>query len=698
MAIETELRDLIDRNLPADSAPLVSAFAERLFARDSADNRERVPAKRRLALVQSAFEFFSVRTEPVIARIESVTGDDNDTLTVVETVTPDRPFIVDSLLEYFHHLGATVRTILHPVIRITRDQDGRIVSFEQSSSSERGESFVHAELELTPTADQARQIERDVISILTEVQEATADFAEMTGRALQICDETAPIRELVEVRDFLRWLVQGGFVFLGFRRYLVTGDDGAARFVLDPGTELGIMREDDETRFRTSVPLDELSPARRRLFFEGPPLVIGKSSAESHVHRRRPMDSVSIRRVDSFGRVVAFDSFVGLFTSKAYAEEAQHIPVLRAKLREVLEYEGAAPGSHDYKEIVSAFNSFPKDELFRAPVAELRAQLRLILDVKSEASVRLFIAPDLRHGNVIALVVMPREAGSAELSRRIQDTLAAALHGTLVYFHLALGEGYTARLHFCFVADPPKTSVIRSLEASVANLARRWDDRLQEQLVKKFGPKRGRALAERWTGAFSADYQAAIDVARAVGDIEDVETLIADRRDFIVEAGPHASDSDAAADGRSDIRIVGLGEAPKLSDLMPTLQNFAIEVLSEDAHELRPRTDGKVDARIPAGFFRTGTQLAAVRKTSGIRADCRRDRRRAQWSHCRRRTQRGHSDRGPQLARGRSAARLSHRRVSDAPGARASRLAARTVAVSRGHSAAIPVVHRAPFV
>ena len=115
----------------------------------------------------------------------------------------------------------------------------------------------------------------------------------------------------------------------------------------------------------------------------------------------------------------------------------------------------------------------------------MRAQLRLILDVKSEAAVRLFIAPDLRHGNVIALVVMPREAGSAELSRRIQDTLAAALHGTLVYFYLALGEGYTARLHFCFVADPPKTSVIRSLETAIANLARRWDDRLQRAAGQK---------------------------------------------------------------------------------------------------------------------------------------------------------------------------------------------------------------------
>src|SRR5208282_2359950 len=229
---------------------------------------------------------------------------------------------------------------------------------------------------------------------------------------------------------------------------------GTARFTLDPGTELGIMRAHDESRFRSTVPVELLSAARRRLFFEGPPLVIGKTRTESHVHRRRPMDSVSIRRADAFGNVVAFDNFVGLFTSKAYAEEAQHIPVLRAKLREVLESEHTVPGSHDYKEIVSTFNSFPKDELFRAPVADLRSQLRLILDVKSESEVRLFVASDLRHGNVIALVVMPREAGSAELSRRIQDAIATAIDGALVYFHLALGEGYTSRLHFCFVADP----------------------------------------------------------------------------------------------------------------------------------------------------------------------------------------------------------------------------------------------------
>ncbi len=366
--------------------------------------------------------------------------------------------------------------------------------------------------------------------------------------------------------------------------------------MLDPGTELGIMREHDESRFRSSVSLDELTTARRKLFFDGPPLVIGKTRAESHVHRRRPMDSVSIRRTDASGRVVAFDNFVGLFTSKAYSEEAQHIPVLRAKLREVLEAEGAVAGSHDYKEIVSAFNSFPKEELFRATVPELRIQLRLMLDVKSEAAVRLAITSDVRHGNVTALVTVPREAFSAEVRHRIQDTLAAGLKGTLLYYYLALGEGYSARLFFSFVAEPPKASTVRELEAAIVQLARRWEDRLRELLIDKFGPKRGRALAEKWSGAFSAEYQAAIDVNRAVADIEDVEALIASGRNFIVETGRNDYVTGTAV---STIRMIGLGDAPMLSDLMPTLQNFGVRVLAENAHELRPRGD----ANQPRGYL-----------------------------------------------------------------------------------------------
>ncbi|HYL58043.1 MAG TPA: hypothetical protein VEU51_04175, partial [Candidatus Acidoferrales bacterium] len=589
MGTDNELSQAIEKSLPAEEARRLSIFAERLYARATVESREDTPPEHRLATAKAAFEFFSTRAHPVTARVESAPGD--ETLTIVETATHDRPFIVDSLLEYFHQLGATVRTMLHPVFKVARDRAGRIASFEQATAAERGESFVHAELELAAGAEKAREIEREVVAILREVGEATADFDKMTGRALQICEETAANRELVEVRDFLRWLIHGGFVFLGYRRYAVSGADGAGKIVADAGTELGILREDDESRFRTRVSFDELSPARRKLFFDGAPLVVGKTQAHSRVHRRASMDSVSIRRTDARGRAAAFDNFIGLFTSKAYAEEAQHIPVLRAKLAELLGAERAEAGSHDYKEIVSAFNSFPKDELFRAPVDELRAQIRQILDVKSEAAVRLMLTPDVRHGNVIALVLVPREAFSVDVRHRIQAALGAGLRGTLVYYYLALGESYTARLHFCFAAEPPKPAVIRELETTIAALARRWEDRLHDRLVEKFGGKRGRALAARWAGAFSAEYQAAIDVARAVDDIEDVEALAASERRFVVETESHRAHE---KNGASEIRMIGMGEAPMLSDLMPTLHHFGVNVLAEDAHELHPKIEGRL--------------------------------------------------------------------------------------------------------
>jgi glutamate dehydrogenase len=147
LAIETELRELITRNIPPELAPRAAIFAARTFAGDSGDSHQRIPSERWLALVQSGLEFFSARAEPVIARVSPGIAD--DTITIVETVTTDRPFIVDSLLEYFHHLGATVRTMLHPVLRVARDADGHVTSFEQSVAAERGESSTRARSSVT---------------------------------------------------------------------------------------------------------------------------------------------------------------------------------------------------------------------------------------------------------------------------------------------------------------------------------------------------------------------------------------------------------------------------------------------------------------------------------------------------------------------------------------------------------------------
>jgi len=563
----------------------LAVFSQRLFARPPADSAQLLPAGKRLLIAESAFEFFCARHEPINVRCLA----DGENGLIVETVMPDCAFIVDSILEYFRADDFPVRMLLHPIYQVARDPSGAIASFEQASAGEKRESFTHSELEISPEPARLNKIETDLRRILAQVAAATADFGAMTARALEICHETARKRELVEIRDFLRWLVQGAFVFLGYRHYRVESAQGQQIIVLDGDKSLGIMRAAMPSRYARPVPLSELDEAHRKLLFEGSPLIVAKTHAESEVHRRAAMDDITIRRVDQNGQVNSFDRFLGLFTSKAYSEEAQHIPVLRSKLNELLQAEGLQPEMHDYKATVAAFNSFPKEELFRARLSELRAQLRLVLDLQSEDEVRLSLQSDSVRGNVIALVIMPRQQFSAEVRMRIQHALCERLGGTLVYYYLALGMGHTARLHFCFAAPPLQPETLPLLRAEIASLARSWDSLLREGLTARYGHEHGHRLAARWVPVFTPRYKNTTSVEMALGDIEQIERLLQEGRFSVLVGGPGTE----AEQNCSELRLYEIGEAPLLSELIPVLQNFGISVISEDAHEFRLELDGK---------------------------------------------------------------------------------------------------------
>ncbi|HZO80630.1 MAG TPA: NAD-glutamate dehydrogenase domain-containing protein [Candidatus Binataceae bacterium] len=590
MASESNLQ-IAETESAREEQRRLAIFSQRLFERLPPEAAAAMSADQRARLAADALEFFAVRAEPVKLRVQS--GDEHGAGAFVESAMPDCPFIVDSLLEYFHQTAIGAGMLLHPVLSVARDAAGRLVSLESGRAIERPESFVHLELRPQGALHDPERIAADLRVVLEEVRRVTDDFEAMSARALEICEETAAQRELVEVRDLLRWLVGGGFVFLGYRRYRLIARDGHRALEAVPDSGLGLLREHGRSRYAAPVDLDALEPAQRALLFDGPALIIGKSRSVSRVHRRRLMDDITLRRSGDDGQPIGFDRFLGLFTSKAYAEEAQHIPVLRAKLREVIEAERATPGSHNYKELVTAFNSFPKEELFRAPVAELRDELRLILELKDEAAVRLSVRYDAVRGNVVVLVIMPRESFSAEVRKQIQAALGRILAGDLIYYYLALGEGYSARLHFCFAAASPTAAQMRAMETEVAALARTWEERLREELLERFGTRRANALAQRWLGAFSSHYRASTTVARAAADIEQIENLLAGGRSFNVELVRQGGGG-AAHEGalHSELRMYELGEALRLSDVMPMLSNFGISVISEEAHELRAGAAG----------------------------------------------------------------------------------------------------------
>ena len=92
------------------------------------------------------------------------------------------------------------------------------------------------------------------------------------------------------MQAFLRWIRDGGFVFLGYRAYDIVELDGAPAIVVQQGSGLGVLRNEAESSFAEPVLVSQTDPSTRDLVMGGPHLIVTKTNTRSTVHRLTRMD------------------------------------------------------------------------------------------------------------------------------------------------------------------------------------------------------------------------------------------------------------------------------------------------------------------------------------------------------------------------------------------------------------------------
>ncbi len=174
---------------------------------------------------------------------------------VVEVVTDDMPFLVDSVTNELSRQGRGIHVVIHPQVVVRRDVTGKLLEvLPTEAGAERPhdalvESWIHVEMDRETDRADLKQITADLLRILSDVRETVEDWEKMRDAALRIADElpSEPTaddlrdQEVEEARELLRWLADNHFTFLGFREYRLTEDDSLAAV---PGTGLGILRAD----------------------------------------------------------------------------------------------------------------------------------------------------------------------------------------------------------------------------------------------------------------------------------------------------------------------------------------------------------------------------------------------------------------------------------------------------------------------
>src|SRR6266513_1746825 len=509
--------------------------------------------------------------------------------TLVMTVTDDMPFLVDSLGMAFSRAQLAVHLIVHPVLQARRDRRGHLVDIgANGAQAAHPESWQLYEIDRISDPAQIERLQRDLEVTLADVRFAVSDWTAMRERVREIISglesdpPPLPAADVSEASHLLDWMEGRHFVFLGYRRYRLERGRSEDRLVPEPRSGLGILssarrqgRHPSVTTLRGEV------RARAR---EPELLIVTKANSIATVHRGERLDYVGLKTFDRRGRVDGEHRFLGLWTSTAYHGSPRDIPVLRRKVERVIEHFGLDPGGHDGKAVLNVLETYPRDELFQAGVADLVHIVRGVVNLYERRTVRLLVRRDPYHRFYSCLVYVPRDRYNTEVRQRIEQIARAGFAGTSVESNAQISGSSHARLHVVVRTDPGRRhhSDFPAIERHIAEAALTWADRLRELLTERRGEAEGLALASRYGHAFPLAYQEAVAPGEVLADLADLEALRGQPQALQLNLHRPAGQTPQ----RVHLKIVKLADPVPISDVLPMLENFGLRVISERPYEL----------------------------------------------------------------------------------------------------------------
>ncbi|HEX4396670.1 MAG TPA: NAD-glutamate dehydrogenase [Trebonia sp.] len=502
--------------------------------------------------------------------------------TVIDIVTDDMPYLVDSVtMELNRHL-ADIRLIVHPLLTVQRDVTGVARGTVQPNIGAEPpagtiqESWIHVEL---TQQDDPAQLASDLRRVLDDLRITMEDQRRMRSAARElVVGLTDGDPEEAEAGELLAWMSAGHFLFLGYREYDLAGQGAVSAPRSVPGTGLGILRHDGADSFAMTRPdeKDGGDDAKRLR-----PLVLAKSSTKSTVYRPSYLDYVAVRTFGPDGEPVSEHRFLGLYTQSAYTESITRIPVLRRKLDLMLEAAGLPADSHDGKDLIEILEAYPREELFEISVAQLTPIALAVLRLGERKQVRLFLRPDVYGRYMSCLVYLPRDRYTTKVRLACQEILRRALGGVSVDYSAMVSNSALARLHVVVHGEPGRPLAHPdplALQAEIAAAVRSWDEDLAAEAERQLGVERASTVVNACSVAIPDPYKADTRPAEAVADFTTVERL----QELSLPFGLRLAIS---PNGGWRLRIFRMSPIT-LSDVLPQLQHMGLEVVDEHPYEL----------------------------------------------------------------------------------------------------------------
>ncbi|MEV4317790.1 NAD-glutamate dehydrogenase [Actinocrispum sp. NPDC049592] len=523
--------------------------------------------------------------------------------TVIQVVTDDMPYLVESVSAELVRGGVQVQRVVHPIVVVRRDVTGGLR--EVLPTADPGsppadalvESWMYIEIDLVTDPDRGREIATGLYSVLNDVREVVEDAEKMRGQALALAESldasALPMggEEVADGAALLRWLSNGNFTFLGYRQYELVRAEGetdpALRGVLATG--LGVLRQDSLAARSLTAGPDSVAHALAPKL-----LVLTEASAPSTVHRSVYPYYVGVKTFDDAGEVTGEHRFLGVFTTAAQHDNVLDIPVVARRVREVIHQAGFPLDSYNGQRMLEVIQNWPRAELFSSSAESLYATATGVIALADRRRLRLFLRRDPFGRFYSCFVFLPRDRYTTTTRLAMQEVLLEELGGSNLEYNARIGEFALAQVYFTVHTDPARQTTeepdVARIQERLTMAIRSWEDRMAEAILAEqqelgtvsMGAESAGQLGQRLAGVFPEAYKEDFTAAEALKDLRRLEGLANDGdmdMQFYVpdDAGP----------GERRFKLYLAGEGVTLSQVLPVLTRMDVEVIDERPYPLR---------------------------------------------------------------------------------------------------------------
>lgn len=596
----------IQRNFSRSKAVKLGMFASQYLSSTARAELDKQSNEEIYAGLIAAWDFIQQRPSKApkieFTHTRPKKGKPGSATTTVHILLDDMPFLVDSMRQSLLRSNTTIYSVNNAVLHIQRRTKARgAATVFKNLSAERVPEHHSEALSSISCAriddSDCKAVEKELRDTLKNVAIAVKDFPAMLNQAsaihssLQSNAENLPVSnsELQESLKFISWLIDNHFTFLGYEQYRISRRGGKSIIELQKNSLLGVARYKPGIRHRTDIA--SLRKGAGELILKKQICSFAKSSARSKVHRPAYYDYVLLKEFDASGNVITEHRFLGLYTSAVYFREALDIPLIRKKVRSVLDKSGFVENGHNMKDLLLVINQLPRDELFQVSNSQLLKTAIEITRIQSSRNSRLFIRKDLYGKFFSCLVYVPRDIFTTKVQLDIQRLLQQRLRGEELEFSVHSSESTFTRIHFILrVPDIEKVKYkLSEIETEMVALIKPWEDSFSDVLRTQYLESQARELFATYSGCFSSAYKEAYLPKLAVKDIADIEQ-VAKTKAVTVKLTRCASEAGA----EFSCKIFSYSQQLYLSDVAPILENLGLNIISEKAFSLQLNSQDRV--------------------------------------------------------------------------------------------------------